>query len=109
MNKKPEKPLYNMSQADLVATAVQKSSFLKRDLAALLERGMSQARLDQLGLLTKAFVALPTEEEGVQQTATATATKETTRTAALTAMQSIMGKVRLWLALSACVDQAVGT
>ena len=95
MKKKPELPHYSMSQAELVSTATTKQGYLRRDLDALKPYGVTPARLDALQALTAAFVALPTETEGVQATATATLAKEGARTAALGTMQRIMGIVGL--------------
>ncbi|TGE24449.1 hypothetical protein E5K00_04330 [Hymenobacter aquaticus] len=95
MKKKAEIAHYNMSQADLVTTASEKLSHLRRDVADLARYGVTPARLDELQRLTAAFVALPTETEGVQQAATATLAKEAARTAALGTMQRIMGMVSL--------------
>jgi hypothetical protein len=95
MKKKRENSHFNMSQADLVATAQKKLLFLRRDGAALAGYGVTSARLDGLQNLTAAFVALPTEAEGVQATAATTQAKLAARSAALGTMQSIMGKVGL--------------
>ncbi|PJJ60347.1 hypothetical protein [Hymenobacter chitinivorans] len=95
MKKKAEIAHYNMSQPDLVSTANEKLGYLRRDVAALARYAVTPARLDALQALTAAFVALPTETEGVQRAATATLAKEAARTAALGTMQRIMGMVNL--------------
>ncbi|GAB3826063.1 hypothetical protein [Hymenobacter jeollabukensis] len=95
MKKKAERPHYNMSQPDLVAAAHEKLLYLRRDLADLASYDVSAARLDGLQRLTTDFVALPTEDEGVQATAATTQAKLGARAAALGTMQTIMGKVGL--------------
>ncbi|SHJ53550.1 hypothetical protein SAMN02745146_3379 [Hymenobacter daecheongensis DSM 21074] len=95
MKKKPEESHFKMSQAALVTTATEKLGYLRRDVAALTTYGVTPARLDGLQALTAAFVALPTETEGVQQAATATQAKDAARLAALGTMQHIMGMVGL--------------
>ncbi|MBG8554663.1 hypothetical protein [Hymenobacter guriensis] len=95
MKKKPELPQYSMSQAALVTTTTEKLGYLRRDQAALAGYGVTSARITELQALLTAFVALPTEGEGVQAAATATQAKEAARTTALGTMQRVMGMVGL--------------
>lgn len=95
MKKKREESHFNMSQADLVALANEKLLYLRRDAATLAGYDVSDARLDGLAQLTADFVALPSEDEGVQATAIMTGAKTAARTAALDTMQTILNKVKL--------------
>jgi hypothetical protein len=95
MKKKPELPKYSMSQPALVAMANEKLLYLRRDAATLAGYDVSTLRLDGLQQLTADFVALPTEDEGVQATAATTQTKLAARAAALDTMQTVMNKVKL--------------
>jgi len=95
MKKKPEQSHFKMAQADLVTTANEKLNALRRDVAELASYDVTPARLTGLQTLISTFVALPTEDEGVQAVAEATLVKKAARLAALGTMQRVMGMVGL--------------
>ena len=83
--------------------------YLRRNAATLADLDVSRARLTGREKRAAEFVALPTEDEGVQTVAATTQAKQAARKVALDTMQSVMDKVKLRHHDKTPQDKAFGT